>query len=151
MPAVPSMWNTTIRLTITVIVLSVDGRLKTAFNQATLWQRWLVSLWEASSCLSAADVPFGTQTNKKLSLPGRLCPPIQLLPFRAFGFLSFTAPVTLSKMNRKITNQRHDYNMGMHPPTPIKPPGWEPPVGMFTVWRVNSLILSGMFPLGGAV
>lgn len=28
---------------------------------------------------------------------------------------------------------------------------WEPLVGMLTVWRVNSLIPSGMFPLGGAV
>lgn len=68
-------------------------------------------------------------------------------------FLPFTAPATLGEMNWKITNERLNNHMDMHPTTLIKPlvSCWEPPVGMFTVWRVNSLILSGMFPLGGAV
>lgn len=53
---------------------------------------------EPSSRLPAADVPFGTQTNKKVFLLAPAGPPIQLLPFRPFGF-SFTALVTLSEMN----------------------------------------------------
>lgn len=49
----------------------------------------------------------------------------------SFFFFFFTAPVTLSEMNWKITNERPGYNMDMHPHTPIKTlsligsPWWE--------------------------
>lgn len=103
--------------------------------------------WKASYPLPEADAAFGSQTNEmKESVSAWWgAPPIQLLPFRPFGFFPFTAPATLTEMNWKITDQEPDYNTDTHPPVSC----WEPPVGMFTVWRVNSLIPSGMFPLGG--
>lgn len=137
-----------------IIMTDLTLPISTVFDQATVWPRWRDSTRHENPppVCQQQMCPLGHKQIKKVFLLARAGPPIQLLPFRPFGF-SFTAPATLSEMNLKITNQRPEYNTDMHPPTPIKPPVscWEPLVGMFTVWRVNSLILSGMFPLGGAV
>lgn len=82
-----------------LIVTDLTLPISTAFDQAASWPRW-----QDPTCrenlpprLRAADVPFGMQTNKKkkkkkVFLLAPAGPPIQLLPFRPFGF-SFLQPL----------------------------------------------------------
>lgn len=110
-----------------LIVTDLTLPISTAFDQAAQWPRW-----QDPTCrenlpprLRAADVPFGTQTNKKKKKSVSTCtggPTYSAPPIQALWLFLFTAPVTLSEMNWKITNQRPGYDTDMHPPTPIKTP-----------------------------
>lgn len=106
------------------------------FEQAVMRPRWQDSTHlQKSSSHRQQMCPLGHKQIKRVSLPSR-----------PFGF-SFTA------LQHSVKWIERSPIRGLCP-TLTPPPAvscWEPLVGMFTVWRVNSLIPSGMFPLGGAV